>query len=546
MMAVMVSTSNLTLEELVENDTLGLTVVVPGDLTTRVRGAHTMEIEHPGRWLEPGWLMLTTGLQFLGDVDPAEQAGLVRELKEAKAAGIAFGVDVNFSEVPPALVEAARESDLSLLTIDARVPFLQVESFVNRSLAASETYLVKRALWLQTDLLQTLSSEQPLNTLISRIGQLIKGVAIVYDEAGVVVASTGSGPARLIWGEIRAREPRRQRFSVGRWHVATRPTVLGGLGYWIALGSQRRSVLDDLAEPLLDSAQRLLGAIHGTSILKAARARAESDELLATLNGVVESTEAQRLWDRLAAFRFRARSPLRAFVSGELQGTGPRDDAAMAMTLDRLVEEALSSGLPLIVRERDTDDTRGLIGLAADSAVLHEWVEKLGETQHVGVSESFVEIPLARRNFRDARRASLVAQRRMIQRIASSNNQAQAKEGTPDGILVGGVVRFEDVDLATWLLSSRSGEAIKDKTRQQLGDLLDRTDLADTVVAYLASGLDIQRTAARLFLHPNSVRYRLRRIEEIIDAPMTSPSTLANIYLAFHERLAAGDARTGA
>lgn len=531
----MASTPGLTLEDLVENDALGLTVVVPGDLTVRVRGAHAMEIAKPSRWLEPGWLMLTTGLRFLGNADPTEQVQLIRELRDANAAGIAFGVDVNFQSVPRALVEAAREVGLTLLTVAADVPFFTVESFVNRSLASAETYVVKRALWLQTDLLEALSSEQPVATMISRMGHLIKGLAIVYDEAGAAVASTGAGPARLIWAEIRAREARRQRFDVGRWHVAARPTVIGGMGYWIVIGSQRESVLDDLAEPLLDSAQRLLGAIRGATALKATEARAEAHELLTLLSEVVEPDDGSRLWERLAAFRFRGHTPVRAFVSVDPMG---QTTAGVAVRrLDELVESAQSSGLPIIVRPRDAADPNGLIGLAADSAALQEWVDRLGGSHHVGVSEPFVDLVLARRSFRDARRASLVAQRRAAQRATSTSHPGEP----PDPLTAGSVVRFEDVDLATWLLSSRSAEATAAKARQQLGQLIDRTDLADTAVAYLACGLDIQRAAARLYLHPNSVRYRLRRIEELIDLPLSSPSTLANLYLAFHERLAEED-----
>ncbi|EWT06419.1 regulatory protein [Intrasporangium chromatireducens Q5-1] len=530
------STSHLTIEDLVANESLGLAVVVPGDLETRVRGAHTMEIDNPARWLEPGWLMLTTGLRFVGNSDPAVQVRLVEELRAARVAGLAFGVDVHFPQVPPMLVEAAQEHQLTLLTVAAEVPFLQVESFVNRSLASAETYLVKRALWLQTDLLSALGSDQPLTTLVSRIGAIIKGMAIVYDEAGAVVTSTGAGPARLVWAEIRAREPRRQRFTVGRWHVATRPTVLGGMGYWIAIGSFRESVLDDLAEPILDSAQRLLAAIRGASALQATQARTEAAELLTRLRGVVEPNEIPSLWDRLGQFRFRPQAPLRAFVSARLPHAGA-DSGINEGLLDELAQEAQSQGLPIIFRPREADDVVGLVGLGADSAALLEWAEGLAGPHHVGVSEPFTDLGLARRSFRDARRASLVAQRRTNQRAPFRTRSTAGPRTT------GMVVRFEDVDLATWLMSSRSSQAIHDKTQQQLGDLLDRPDLADTAVAYLATGLDIQRTALRLFLHPNSVRYRLRRIEEIVEAPITSPSVLANLYLAFHDRLADEDSR---
>ena len=56
-------------------------------------------------------------------------------------------------------------------------------------------------------------------------------------------------------------------------------------------------------------------------------------------------------------------------------------------------------------------------------------------------------------------------------------------------------------------------------------------------MAYLAHHLDVAATASSLFLHPNTVRYRLQRVEDILAAPMSSPAVIANLYLAFHDEL---------
>ncbi len=60
------SSEALTLERLAYEPGLGLSVLVSGDLTRAVRGAHTIEIEQPSKWLEPDWVVLTTGLRFVG------------------------------------------------------------------------------------------------------------------------------------------------------------------------------------------------------------------------------------------------------------------------------------------------------------------------------------------------------------------------------------------------------------------------------------------------------------------------------------------------
>ena len=149
-------------------------------------------------------------------------------------------------------------------------------------------------------------------------------------RVGNVIASTGPSPSRLIWDGIRAREPRRQRFAVGSWQVTSRPTVLGGLSYWIAIGSLRESVIDDLGEPILDSVQRLLGVIRSERAMQHAHTRTEAQELLTALRGVLEPADLPRLWDRLGNFRFRAQMPVRAFVSVELPPSTPTEPTTAA------------------------------------------------------------------------------------------------------------------------------------------------------------------------------------------------------------------------
>jgi len=58
--------SAFTLGDLLAQEDLGLELLAAGDdaLDRRLAGAHAIEIERPSTWLEPGWIMLTTGCGF--------------------------------------------------------------------------------------------------------------------------------------------------------------------------------------------------------------------------------------------------------------------------------------------------------------------------------------------------------------------------------------------------------------------------------------------------------------------------------------------------
>ncbi|WP_109473562.1 PucR family transcriptional regulator [Ornithinimicrobium cavernae] len=53
--------------------------------------------------------------------------------------------------------------------------------------------------------------------------------------------------------------------------------------------------------------------------------------------------------------------------------------------------------------------------------------------------------------------------------------------------------------------------------------LVEQTGLLETATAYLDSGGRLEATGRDLFIHPNTVRYRLGRIAEVIDLDLTRP-----------------------
>lgn len=387
-----------------------------------------------------------------------------------------------------------------------------------------EVYRLRRQLWFQSELLAALADDQPVQSLMVRLGQLVRGTAALYDESGHVAASVGEGPIRLIAHELVPRAREVQRFGVGRYHVLAGPVVMRGSGYWVALASRYPATIDEIGEPLLESTQRMLSAMRGARSLSRTQEQTRARHLLTLLAREVTSDRVPALWRRLRGLRFSPNQPMRAVVAART-GTGRDSPRARADRLEALHESAHLTGLPLVLADEPTDsphDEPLLVALAPDEEpALARWCARLAAQHVVGVSEPFIDLLHAPAAFRDAR---------MAVRVGTAPRREDS-----DGV----VVWFEDVDLATWLLSSRPVDDVNVRVARQFGELLQREELRDTLVVHLALRLDVAATAQRLFLHQNSVRYRLRRIEELIGSSLQSPATLANLYLAFHEAIGA-------
>ena len=61
----------------------------------------------------------------------------------------------------------------------------------------------------------------------------------------------------------------------------------------------------------------------------------------------------------------------------------------------------------------------------------------------------------------------------------------------------------------------------------------ERTILLDTFRAWLQADGSANDTAETIFCHPNTVRHRLRRIEELTGRSLSAPKDLAELCLAF-------------
>ncbi|OBF82631.1 PucR family transcriptional regulator [Mycobacterium sp. 852002-51163_SCH5372311] len=74
------------------------------------------------------------------------------------------------------------------------------------------------------------------------------------------------------------------------------------------------------------------------------------------------------------------------------------------------------------------------------------------------------------------------------------------------------------------------GELLRKRYLQPLSASGSSRDLVATLRTYLACGMHVERTAARLFVHQNTVRYRLARFEELTGASLRDTEVLTEVW----------------
>ncbi|WP_082973677.1 CdaR family transcriptional regulator [Mycobacterium sp. E2327] len=219
-------------------------------------------------------------------------------------------------------------------------------------------------------------------------------------------------------------------------------------------------------------------------------------------------TDSQSLWEAADLLRLPTSGPY-AVVAAELPAIGKLGLPAIENKLSardirsawRLLPD-LQVGIVHLRGPEPTDGLNALVEVLRQAAIAR-----------VGISPAFQELA----DTSDALRLARVA-----------------VTGKPSGESL--VSLFDDTPLAVAAVSAPEAMArIKSMVLSRVDELPDeeRAILIDTFRAWVEAGGSANDTAAKIFCHPNTVRHRLRRIEELTSRSLSRPRDLAELCLAF-------------
>ncbi|MCX4635880.1 PucR family transcriptional regulator [Streptomyces platensis] len=532
-----------TLASLVNHTALKLTVLAGEErLEAPVRWAHASELIDPVPYMEGGELLLITALKL--DAEDAEATRrYVRRIAEAGVVGLGFAVGVNYEGVPQALVDAAREQGLPLLGVPRRTPFIAISKAVSAAVAADQYRAVTAGFEAQRELTRAaLSAEGPAE-LLSRLAAHLDGWAALYDASGAVVAAApdwaARRAARLTDDVGRLRERPAPASSVVSDTDGDDRVELQSLG----TGRRARGVLAVGTAAPLGTAERY--AVHSAVALltlttERSRALQDAEQRLgdAVLKMLLagEPDHARAVAGRLygglldAPFRVVVAEPVAGEEpsSGGAAGAGVLDaladamDSAAARTGEAVL--AVPDGGRLIVLVTDGGAAADACAAYAAEAEARAGAQprargraaraEAGNGAWVAVGLSAPTGPIAAANaYRQAEQALSVARRR-----------GRA------------LVEHEDVAAGSVLplLADDAVRAFADGLLRALRehDATGRGDLVASLRAWLARHGQWDAAAADLGVHRHTLRYRMRRVEEILGRSLDDADVRMELWLA--------------
>jgi PucR family transcriptional regulator, purine catabolism regulatory protein len=545
---------SLTVAELAQAPDLHLQVVAGrAGLSRAVEAVYIGDLDDPTPWMVQGSVVLTTGPRL--EADPQSGAELVRLLKRSGMVGIGVAIMPNVRVIPEVMLAAGDDEGLPVLRVPEATPFRRVTSYVFNALASRDMHRLRRSVAMQQHLVDALLDERSVEALVRRLAELLAADVVVLDRNGsVLVRWTGhrwsAEDEALVEGAWRKygllveHGAPRSVFELDDRYVGFREVRRAGrLEQLLLVAHPRGRLISELADATLTFAQRLLEVELGSS-------HASADLRRRTRSGVLELLLHQRgspveLGERLLYHGIEPGEPWRVAALAAQAPPGHRPEpgvrsaedlpSPLLATVAALLEER---GVPFLSQcvEGHVLVLCPSIG-ATDTA--RTFYREIAEALHtrtglsgavIGVSEAMTgaeHVPHA------AAQARLAVRRRM-----------------PAGVGETGVALFEDLGGRYMVLDNLPDEPLRE-LKEAVVDRLREADqgrgseLLTTLHAYLAHGCLVSETSDALFVHRNTLRKRLARIEQILGVDLSSTGGRVELYLGVRaaDVLATRDAR---
>ncbi|MER6713537.1 MULTISPECIES: PucR family transcriptional regulator [unclassified Streptomyces] len=547
-----------TLASLVHHSALKLTVRAGADrLDVPVRWAHVSELADPVPYMEGGELLLITALKLDAE-DPEAMRRYVRRLAGAGVVGLGFAVGVNYEEIPKALVDAAEEEGLPLLEVPRRTPFLAISKAVSAAIAADQYRAVTAGFAAQRELTRQAQTGGP-EGLLAALAAQVDGWAALYDASGAVVATApewaGRRAARLTGDVQRLRErpapassvaggpENEDRVELHTIGTGRRPRAALAVGTAAAPGTAERYAVHSAIALLtlttersrsLQAAEQRIGSAVLRMLLAGEpdHARAVAGDLYGgLLDAPFRMLVAERVPVSASAALARAESgtPARAAdrPSAAALAAADANGDPLAALADVMESAAARAGEAVLV----VPEGERLVVLAADggaaAAACAEYAAAL-ETARAGVRE---KVPGGEED------ELVVGLSAPAGPIAASAAYKQAEQALSVARRRGRVLVEHEQMAAGSVLPLLADDAVRAFADGMLRPLYEhdatgRGDLVASLRAWLSKHGQWDAAAADLGVHRHTLRYRMRRVEEILGRSLDDPDARMELWLA--------------
>ncbi len=529
----------ITVQDILEIPELNLRLLAGHKSTSNpVRWVHITEVPDPTKWLKGGELLLTTGYSFVGSEE--QQVAQIKRLIDHNISGLGFGTGFSFDKVPPAIVAVAEEYGFPLFEVPYHVPFLAITEAVASKIVNEQYSLLQRSLAVHEKLTKIVLEEKGLEAILSTLSALVGCSAVLFDFHGVVLCEAayrrhlGAELIADLWRMIGDRRADRQNFALSMEGVGS------GVQVYPVVASHRIGAFLAVVKDSGDFSEYDRIILHNVVTVTALelvkkKAVAETEKRLA--GDFFDELIASDLYEeeiarRLAFFGLEPQSPhliVLVDIDAQEDEAAERTDAAAADVKERLhwtVDEFMARRDVLCISASRSDsvvilvqpgkvDAREIIRLAGElQTVITEMLPEISVS--IGIGRPHRKLIDLRQSYYEASYAIKIRKLKGEPRVIASFDDLGSY-----GLLLG-------------LQDTLSLEVFYDSVLGKLQDYDEQnsSDLVKSLACFLEANGHWGDAAEKLYVHRHTLRYRMKRVEEITGRDLNQSQDRMEFWLA--------------
>jgi len=491
-----------------------------------IRWVHISELDDPTPWLSGGELLLTTGLGLVG---ASRQRRFVALLDDHDVAGLGLGTGFEHKRVPKALMDEAEKRGMPLFEIPYEMPFIAITEHAFTALVNEHYAVLERGTQVHERLERLVIEGRGLEAVLGSLASAVGGTAIVQDASGREVsrhpAKGGPNAAALkaLSAEIAARrataaltpfEPHHESLTSRALSVPVSGRRGGGPVAWLTVVSQREP-LDEFERLTARQGAIVVGLeLMRERVVRETERRLAGDLLAEALSGRLDTEE---LRGRLRPFGIGGEAAVLVFDMDDTQAGEQALERELADGgIPALVATTAAAGKPLLCAVID-----GRAGDPVDVAA----------TLRSGLSSPMGQVRAAA-----SRRTPVGSLRRAFHEARCALEATSLADGdAPE------VASHHDLGAFTLLLSLQDEDALR-LYSDGLLEPIERTEgeyggeLLRSLEAYIEHNGNWERAARDLYCHRHTLRYRIRKIEELTGRDLSRATDRIELWLALRAR----------
>ncbi len=414
-----------------------------------------------------------------------------------------------------------------------------VHQFLLRALLSQKSILLERGVQIQTRLTQIAAHGEGLTGLVAAMREMTQHGILVQDKRLWPIASSPSVSLRSIWEDLLEQladfstlpETLRDRRQAGEFPTLTAETLAGGLERAVV-----PIVVDDMARGYL-SAIGLAGELDQTDRLVIEQGALVCAVEMARAKAVKE-TEKRLHGDLLSAMLHQTLSARDARLWAQNMGL----DLSQQHTAMRLAWEAPAPSLrrleTLVNGEVARSGVRAIVSsVSAEVICICEGPRLVGRPA-VAIALAQAVVDLAAKEFPAAVvRCGIGTPAGDLGDWQLSFRQAGQALDMARRLGERKPLYYMELSVYRLLLQLEDHPDLKAFLRETLGPILaheNADEFLHTLEEYFAHHANLSQTAEALFIHRNTLTYRLERIASISQLDLDNPDTRLAVQLALH------------